>query len=178
MADVAQSSPARRGGGGIAAAIPSWLVALLTGTLFTISLITQLSTNEAWVAHISNINVWHPSLGVLWQIPDLIGGKLSPDQTGPVVAAWILEAMLLAITVGGINLIHQAVHNGGLFMGVFFELVAIAGLGFNFYTDYLYGTISPGQESGHVLFALLNSVCVSYFGVISWFCVRDGWSRV
>lgn len=167
-----------RGGGGIGAALPFWFVACLTGTFFLISFVTQLSTNEAWVASITKVDVWHPSMGVLWQLPALIGGTLPPEQTAPVVTAWIIESVILAFGIGGYNTIHDAVHNGGMIQGLIFEGLAIAGAGLNFYTDYLYGTIAPGQEHGHLVFAIVNTASVTYLGVITWYLLRKGYSRL
>jgi hypothetical protein len=164
-------------GGGLGAGGPLIIIGALFILFFGIALMTQLSTNEAWNAGAASIDVYKPNLGVFLQIPFLILGWLPADQVRPVMFGWTVELVFLAVTWGGFELIHRSAHSAGRILGVFFEIVAFGCAAFNFYTDYQYGTIAPGQEWGHAGFAFATSFVVAYFGVIGFNLLRAGWAR-
>jgi hypothetical protein len=147
-----------------------------------VCLMTQISTNEAWINAAGSIDVYRPNWSVFLQIPMLILGQIPADQTNGVVFAWGVELIFLAITIAGIELIHSSVHQSGRILGIIFEIVAFGASCFNWYTDFLYGSVGSqqlhGQDIGHAFFAFMTSIVVAYFGVIGWNLVKVGWSRV
>jgi hypothetical protein len=165
------------GSGGLGAAAPLILVGAGFIVFWLICLMTQVSTNEAWNAHATSLDVYTPNWGVFLQIPMLILGQIQASQTSVVVFAWGIELIFLGITFGGFELIHRSVHQSGRILGIFFEIVAFGAVCYNWYTDYHYGTISPGSEWGHAGFAFITSIVVAYFGVIGLNLIRAGWAR-
>jgi len=167
----------RSGGGFNGSGAPLMILGALFLLFWGIAFITQLSTNEAWNAGAASVDVYKPNIGILWQIPQLILGQLPAAQVRPVMFAWTVELVFLAVTWGGFELIHRSAHSAGRILGVIFEIVAFGCAAFNWFTDYLYGDIAPGQEWGHAGFAFATSIVVAYFGVIGVNLLREGWSR-
>lgn len=144
---------------------------------FLVNLMTQVTTNEAWIDHVSTVNVYRPDLTVFLQVPYILLGWIPADRVPGIMFSWGIELVFLAITQAGIELIHRAAHTSGVVLGIFFEIVAFGGCCFNWATDYAYGTVGSGPW-GHFLFALMTSVFVGYFGNIGIFLIRRGWSQV
>lgn len=147
-----------------------------------VCLMTQVTTNEAWINHVSSVNLYRPNWGVFLQIPLLILGQIPAQETNGVIFAWGIELIFLAITIAGIELIHHSVHQSGRILGIIFEIIAFAATCFNWYTDYLYGSVGAqqvaGQDIGHTVFAFMTSIVVAYFGVIGWNLIKAGWARI
>lgn len=175
--DSLSSTSRSHAGGGLA----DGALLLILGAGFVIfwfmCFMTQITTNEAFIDHAKNINVYRPNLGIFVQIPMLMLGQIPADEITGVVSAWAIVMILLALTIGGFEMIHNAVHQSGRILGIIFEIIAFGVVCFNWYTDYYYGAVGSNTDWGHVFFACITSVVVAYFLVIGWYLLRAGWAR-
>ena len=169
-------------GGGFAAGAPLIIIGAAFIVFWLVCLMTQVTTNEAWIHGATSIDVYRPNWGVFIQLPQLFFGQLPAQDVNGVVFAWGLELIFLAITIAGIELIHHSVHQSGRILGVIFEIIAFGATCFNWYTDYLYGSVGvqqlQSQDAGHTVFAFMTSIVVAYFAVIGWNLIKAGWARV
>ena len=173
-ATVDAASPVRAGG---QSGVPVLVIGLALLAFFLICLMTQVETNEAFINLTGAIDVYRPNWSVFLQIPLLVLGQMSVNQTPGVIFGWGIELLYLAFTIAGYELIHHSVHQAGRVLGILFEVIALGAVFFNWYTDYQYGTLGSGSW-GHVWFATMTAFVVGYFGTIGWFLLRYGWSRL
>ena len=170
-----------RSGGGSGSGKPIIVIGVAFIIFWLVCLMTQVTTNEAWINHANSVNLYKPNWGVFLQVPMLIFGQIPADQVNGVIFSWGVELIFLAITIAGIELIHHSVHQSGRILGIIFEIIAFGCTVFNWYTDFLYGSVGSqqigGQDAGHYVFAFMTSIVVAYFGVIGWNLVKAGWAR-
>lgn len=145
---------------------------------FALGLMTQVETNEAFIDHVANIDVFRPNWSVFIQLPGLFLGWYDPDMYRAVFFGWFIEIIYIGLTFVGIELVHQMAHQAGLILGFLFEVIGFSAVCFNWYTDFNYGTLGSADWWGHFWFACVTAITVGYFGRFGLYLIRLGWSRV
>ncbi len=169
---LSSGSASRRGGHH-----PLFVIAVGIGflILFAIALMSQIQTNEAFITHHGVVDVYHPNWEVLFQLPLLIAGQLPSAEAAASIFGWGVELIYLGFIVG-YEIVMDAASISGRFMGGLFKTGAWVIVGFNWWTDFNYGTLGGGT-SGHVAFACAMSFIVGFFGTIGIFLIRHAWGR-
>lgn len=138
---------------------------LLVG-FFLLALLIQVQTSEAFIlGTASPVNLFAANWSVLSQPLDLFAGKLKMDMAKAVMWGWGIELVYLVCVIGEVS-VHGRL--GGWFRTGAFVLV-----GFNFWTDFNYGTLASGIW-GQVGFAGITSFIVAFFGMIGLSLIWDG----
>lgn len=144
--------------------------------LFVVVLVAQIQTNEAFITHKGNVNIFQPDWGIILQIPALVTGGLPADQAAAAIVGWGVELLYLGFIVG-YEILKDSVHSAsGPAMARIFRSLGFVLIAFNGYTDYLYGTLGSGI-GGHLAFALMCSAIVAYFGTVGWALINHSWKR-
>ncbi len=143
--------------------------------LFIVGLMTQVQTNEAFITHAGDVNVYKPDWSILVQIPNLVLGKLNPDDAAAAIFGWGIELIYLGFIIG-YELLQDSVQRSGQFMAGLFRTLSWVVVFFNGWTDYNYGSLGGGFW-GHVGFALVTSFIVGFFGTIGMYLIESGWKR-
>jgi hypothetical protein len=156
---------------------PLFVIAVGVGflILFLIALLAQIQTNEAFITHHGSVDVFHPNWQILFQLPLLAGSQLSSGEAAAAIFGWSIELIYLGFIVG-YEIVMEAAHISGRFMGGLFKTGAWVIVCFNWWTDFNYGTIGSGTF-GHIAFACAMSFIVGFFGTIGIFLIRYGWGR-
>jgi hypothetical protein len=143
--------------------------------LFVVGLITQITTNEAFITASGQVNIFKPNWQILLQIPNLVTGNASPSDAMATIFGWGIELIYLGFIVG-YELMHESVYQTGQFMGGLFRTASWGIVLFNGWTDYNYGTLGSGI-GGHLAFALMMSFVVGFFGTVGLFFIRYAWNH-
>lgn len=143
--------------------------------LFIVGVMTQIQTNEAFITHAGNVNVYKPDWSILFQIPSLVMGNLGPDEAAATIFGWGIELIYLGFIIG-YEMLHNSVQRSGQLMASVFRTLSWVIIVFNGWTDYNYGTLGGGAW-GHFGFALVTSFIVGFFGTIGMFLIEQGWKR-
>ncbi|GHO91535.1 hypothetical protein KSF_015830 [Reticulibacter mediterranei] len=156
---------------------PKFITAVGVGflILWVVALMTQIQTNEAFITNAGQINVYHPNWAILWQPIALIAGQQSPQEAIATIFGWGIELVYLGFVVG-YELMQHSVARSGALMGRIFKTGSWIIVGFNFWTDYNYGTLSTAAW-GHIAFAFITGFIVGFFGTIGLALIEHGWSR-
>jgi hypothetical protein len=115
----------------------------------------QIQTSEAFILQGGQVS-FAANWGILTQPFALAAGQMRMDQAKAAMWGWGIEAVYLACVVGEVS-----VHGR---LGGWFKTGAFILVGFNFWTDFQYGTM-PSGFGGQVAFAAITSFVVAFFGV-------------
>jgi hypothetical protein len=173
-ATVEGSGFSGRGGGHPAGFVCIVGIAFLI--LFFVALMMQVQTNEAFITHQGVVNVFHPNIEILVQIPNLVIGNPSQQEAMATMFGWGIELIYLGFIIG-YEVLQTAASRSGQLMAGIFRTFSWAGILFNFWTDANYGTIGSGLF-GHIGFGLMVSFIVGFFGTVGMFLIGYGWRRV
>lgn len=144
--------------------------------LFVVALMTQIQTNEAFITHAGQVNVYKPNWDILFQIPNLVLGNLNASDAAATIFGWGIELIYLGFIIG-YELLQDGIHTrSGQFMASLFKTLSWAIVAFNGWTDFNYGSLGGGFW-GHMGFALITSFIVGFFGTIGMFLIEHGWRR-
>ncbi len=156
---------------------PKFITAVGVGflILWVVALMTQIQTNEAFITNAGQINVYHPNWAILWQPIALILGEQASQEAIATIFGWGIELVYLGFVVG-YELMQHGVARSGALMGRIFKTGSWIIVGFNFWADYTYGTLSTASW-GHIAFAGITGFIVGFFGTIGLALVEHGWSR-
>lgn len=172
MAEAAAGTTQPRGGHPAAFFI---VVGVLFLALFAVGLMTQIQTNEAFITHVGQVNVYKPDWSILLQVPNLALGNLSTEDAAATIFGWGIEAIYLGFIIG-VEILHQSVQRSGKTMAGIFKTLSWVIVLFNMWTDYLYGSLGSGFW-GHFAFALITSFIVGFFGTVGLFLIEYGWKK-
>lgn len=178
--DVLTRAPARRGHGGN----PGLLIALgLLLEFFALLVITlQTQTNEAFIngTQYADGNILQAQWSIWTQLPKLVfgdaiwGPDVHPDDLPGIVIGQGVELVYLALVAGLEIALHTSNKLGrllGAIVVIFLALITI----FNFYTDLVYGNVSP---TAHVMFALFCTLVAGFFPSWGIALIEHGWKRL
>lgn len=143
--------------------------------LFVIGFMTQIQTNEAFIQHAGNIEVYKPNWSILLQLYYLVQGQLSASDAAATIFGYGIELIYLGFIIG-YGMLEDAVSASGQVMARIFMSGAWGIVVFNLWTDYNYGSLGGGFW-GHVGFAAATSFIVGFFGTIGIYLIRAGWRR-
>lgn len=132
------------------------LLGLLLVGFFLLALMLEIQTSEAFLLNGAAVTL-APNWGVLLQPWELFHGQLALDMAKAVMWGWGIELVYLVCVVGETSMGGRA--------GKFFKTGAIILVGFNFWTNLNYGTMSSGF-GGQIAFAAITSFIVAFFGVL------------
>lgn len=149
-------------------------VGVLLLVFWVVCVVTQITTNEAWISGEHTINVFRPDWFVLLQPFSFALGQSTNPMA--VLFGWGIEILYLAFSVAGFALVRGSIHQSGKVLGFIFELLSYAALGINWWADYSYGTLGLG-DWGHFFFACMTAFIVGAFGNIGMFLVKYGYDR-
>lgn len=176
-ATIVDSTASYRSNGSSSNAATSLVMGILFLSFFLICVMTQLTTNEAFLSGASTVDVFKPNWSIFIQPVALVQGHLSTSEGISCVFSFGIELLYLAFTMVGYGLIRNCVHgSAGRLIGIIFEILAFTVVAFNWYTDYNYGTLGSGN-GGHIAFATLTAFVVGFFGTIGIFLVLRAWNR-
>jgi len=123
---------------------------------FLLALMLQIQTSEAFLLGGAPVGL-APDWGTLRQPLDLVRGLLPMDLSKAVIWGWGIELVYLVCVIGEVSV-------QGRLQG-WFKTGAILLVGFNFWTDFNYGSM-PSGLGGQFAFAGITSFVVAFFGVI------------
>jgi hypothetical protein len=152
------------------------VVALGFIALFLVALMMQIQTNEAFITHAGQVNIYQPDWSILMQIPNLVLGNLKPSEAAATIFGYGIELIYLGFIIG-YELLHESVERSGQFMAGLFKTLSWVIVLFNGWTDYNYGSLGGGFW-GHLGFALVVSFIVGFFGTIGLYLLEVGWKRM
>ena len=152
------------------------LIGFLLLCIFALALMMQVQTNEAFLLHGGQVNIYKPNWAILMQIPNLMLGNLSASEAAAAFFGWFVEAVYLAFIIG-YELTISAVEKSGQRMAKWFRTAAFGIVGLNIITDYNYGSIGFNGWMGHLLFALFLSIAVGFFWTIGIAFLELGWKH-
>jgi hypothetical protein len=133
--------------------IAFWLVATLL----------QIQTNESFILHGATVS-FRPDWSILRQPVGLMMGTLDVNTAKATLFGWGIELVFLIFIVG-YEIAHEAVRSNNKHLAGWFQTATIVIVGFDVYTDYLYGNLASGFW-GQVLFAAMVGLIVLFFGII------------
>lgn len=155
---------------------------MIVGILFLffwgIGIITQIQTNEAFIAHSGEVNVYRPNWSIIMQPLSLVGVGEAPNANDAVaiIFGFGIELIYLGFIIG-YEVVHDTVQqSSGKLMASLFRSGSWAIVAFNGYIDFNYGTLGSGFW-GHFFFALMTSFIVGFFGTIGMHLIQAGWKR-
>jgi hypothetical protein len=171
-------APARRGQGN-----PGMLiiigVLLLGFALLVITLQTQ--TNEAYINGTQHTEATIQAQWTIWlQIPKLIFGSavpgpdVRPDELIGVIVGQGVELAYLGL-VAGLEITMHTSQKMGRIAGIIITILLIIISIFDFYTDLVYGNVSPVV---HVIFAVFCTFVIGFFPTWGLSLVEHGWKRL
>lgn len=159
--------------------LPKLFVGVLLLFFFLTGTLLHIQTSEAFFLGGQQVSL-SPNWGVLLQPWLLFTGQLEPRMAQAVMWGWGIEATFL-ICVIGYEVAHDAVAASSRRMAGWFRTGTIILILFNGYTDFQYGSISPGSGFwAQLAFALITSFVVFFFGTIGWRFIESAltdWNR-
>lgn len=172
-------APARRGQGGNPGMLILLGVLLLGFALLIITLQTQ--TNEAYINGTQHTDSTIQAQWSIWlQIPKLVfgasvpGPNVSPDELIGVIIGQGIELVYLAL-IGGLEItMHTSKKLGRLIGAIIIILLFLIAI-FNFYTDLVYGNVSP---QAHIIFAIFCTLVVGFFPTWGIALIEHGYRRL
>ncbi len=123
---------------------------------FLLALMVQIQSSEAFILAGSRVSPSNVDWSVLSQPVALVQGNLPLEMVKAVLWGWGIELVYLGIVVGDVTT-HR--HHG------WFRTGAVILVGFNFWTDFNYGTLASGP-GGQFAFAGITAFIVGFFGEI------------
>jgi hypothetical protein len=123
---------------------------------FLLALMVQIQSSEAFILAGSKVTPSTVDWGVISQPVALAQGSLPLDTVKAVLWGWGIELVYLVCVIGETT-VHR--HVG------WFRTGAVILVGFNFWTDFNYGTLASGP-AGQFAFAGIAAFVVAFFGVI------------
>ncbi len=152
------------------------LVGVAFVVFFVLAIMMQVETNEALITHQGIVNIYRPNWAILWQPVELVMGGLSATDAAASMFGWGIELVYLGFIVG-YEMLQDSVAASGLMMSRIFLTLSWGIVLFNAWADFNYGFIASNDFGGHLLFALMMSFIVGFFGTIGMFLIRHGWSQ-
>jgi hypothetical protein len=170
-------APARRGHGSPGALILLGLILLgFAGLVITL----QTQTNEAYINGTQHTGNIIQAQWTIWlQIPKLMfgsnvpGPEVSPDDLVGIILGQGIELVYLALIAALQLTMHTSSRLGrliGTVVLIFLFVIAV----FNFYTDLVYGNVSP---VAHAAFALFCTLVAGFFPTWGLALIQHGWKR-
>lgn len=132
------------------------LLGALLVIFFLLALMLQVQTSEAFILVGKSVG-FSPDWSILVQPYLLATSKLKPDIAKAVMWGWGIELVYLVCVIGEV-----AVH--GRLQG-WFKTGALVLVGFDFWTDFNYGSLASGLF-GQFAFAAITSFIVAFFGMV------------
>jgi hypothetical protein len=139
---------------------------LLLIAFFLLALMLQVQTSESFILQ-GNVVSFGANWGILAQPLDLLQGKLPVDLAKAVMWGWGIELVYLVVVIGEVTM------NNTRLIG-WFRTGAIVLVGFDFWTDFQYGSLASGLW-GQAAFAGVTAFIVAFFGVVGFNMV---WSAI
>jgi hypothetical protein len=171
-------APARRGHGSPITLILFGLLLLgFAGLVITL----QTQTNEAFVNGTQHTGNIIQAQWTIWlQIPKLMfgsnvpGPEVSSDDLVGIILGQGVELVYLAL-IGGLEIAIHTSNKLGRLLGavviIFMILICI----FDFYTDLVYGNVSP---AAHFIFAVFCTLVAGFFPTWGLTLIEHGWKRL
>ena len=163
----------------------SGMVRIFLGLLllmFALLIITlQTQTNEAYVNGTSQKEEKLEAQWSIWlQIPRLMFGNnvsasdISMDALPGIIIGQGVELVYIAI-VSGIGIAKHASQKTGRILGIAIIIGLIAISIFDFYTDLVYGNVSP---TTHFIFAIFCTFVIGFFPTWAISLIESGWKQI
>lgn len=143
------------------------LLGLLLIIFFLLAIMLQIQTSEAFLLNGSAVTL-APNWAILSQPYDFVRGVLPIDMSKAVMWGWGIELIYLVCVIGEVT-VHGRWQS-------WFKTGAVILVGFDFWTDFQYGTLASGFW-GQVAFAAITAFIVAFFGVaglnLIWSAITD-----
>lgn len=152
---------------------PLFVVGLLALAFCIAITLIQIQTNEALFLH-EPAMLLKPRWQTFIQPYDLVMGNLDNDLAKAVIWSWVSELIYL-ICIVGYEDAHHAVSSTWKKLAPIFMIVSLLIIGFNIYTDYMYGPSGFWTQAG---FAIAMSTAVVFFGIIGAHFIQVAIGRV
>jgi hypothetical protein len=143
--------------------LPSLVIGTALLALWLVATLLQIQTSEAFLLN-GPVVSFVPNWGILTQVPDLVGGKLTPDLAKAAIWGWGIELVYLMAMVG-YELAHEGVSRANHQLVGVFQTLSIGIVAFDAYMDFRYGSLASGFW-GQVGFAAMTSFIVLFFGLV------------
>jgi hypothetical protein len=151
--------------------VPMILVGIVAVVIWGYVTLLRIATSEAFF-------LGHPSVTfrigwyILWQVPDMMQGKLTPLMNEATVWGWGIETVYL-ICVVGLEVAHEFVTTISPTIGRVFHVAMAVILLLDGISDFQYISV-PGGWMAQVGFSLLSAFIVFYFGTTGWRFIESG----
>ena len=144
--------------------------------LFIVGLFAEIQSSEALITNSGQIVSYVPNFALLMQIPDLFMGHPTLTEAKATILVWGIELVWFGFIIGQ-EIMNDSASKSGKQVASLSRIGTYIIIGYNFWSNYNYGTIGPEGVGGHILFSLVVAFLVGYFGIWGVAFIEHGWKR-